>query len=53
MNKTINLASLKLWMATAASTLLYWVLLLCANTNSSIIIYQPKAPKNLEKFKLF
>ena len=53
MNKTINLASLKLWIATAASTLLYWVLFLCANTNSCTLVYQPEAPKNLENYKAF
>ena len=53
MNKTINLASLKLWIATAVSTLLYSVLFLCANTNSCTLVYQPKAPASLEKFKAF
>lgn len=52
MNKTLNFKSLKMLLATAVSTLLYWVLFLCANTNSSALIYQPKAPTSLNKFKL-
>ena len=53
MNKIFNTASIKLWAATALTTVLYWVLFLCANTNSCTIVYQPKAPENLDKFKAF
>ena len=53
MKKFLNLASAKFWAATTLATILNWVLFLCANTNSCCLVYQPSAPKALDKYKKF
>ncbi len=36
--------------ATLLSTILCAVLFVCANTNSCVMVHQPKAPEGLERF---
>ena len=41
----------KFKLASVLSALLYGVLILCANTNSSLLIHEPVQPRNIAKFK--
>ena len=51
MKKFINLGSVKHTLAIAVSSMLCTVLYICANTTSSTLIHQPKAPESLDRFK--
>lgn len=51
MKNKINSKSLIHCLATAVSFVLSLVLFICANTTSSVMIYQPQEPIGLDRFK--
>lgn len=51
MTKMINIGNIKHSLAKVLSSMLCGVLIISANTTSSTLIYQPKAPDELTRFK--
>ena len=51
MKKMLNIGNLKHSLAMVISSMLCAVLFISANTTSSTLIYQPKAPDELARFK--
>ncbi len=52
MKKTIKVRYSISSFAKIVSALLFAVLFICANTSSSTLIHEPKAPDDLERFKV-
>ncbi len=51
MNKTIDFGKVRHALASVLGAVMCAALCICANTNSSVLIYQPKMPKGMERFR--
>lgn len=49
----LSLNSVKMRAAAICSAILGVVLFICANTNSTFVVYQPEAPRELDRFRSF